>query len=798
MPAIGFPYNFLRGLSDFWQRFFADADQLEALYKGTAIQIGQAYLDLMSTVLGVSLRDAIALDREYYRMLAIREDDIRFVEGATPSQNRWAYALPDPVVSFASIDNRVVEPTLSLEPNIDYDVVDRVVLFKVDPTNPLGDGLPLNGMARRSIDISVGGRFTDSAVGDWTLALVSKGDTIRILDIGTDGTQRKRSDHPIVLVRTNALYVSDDAPLEAPTTGVVYAILRVPANAQVQAESFTLSGSPLSATLAHTRIDQGSVRVFAKAPGGNDVVEGVDYTVNYEHGKIYALTAWQGSPGPYGIDYTWRKEVYPPFGVSPRTSTTGVIVASTSTVRVLQIAAWCPDTYVDRRTLANNFGAMIGREGESSEVYRAFLTGIFQLYILGPVLERLESALNVVLNLPVVRDDGEVYQSTDTFDPAIDRIFTLRPSTNQIAAYEFPKGTPLRTDLVAGQVLASFEPLTTAVAVTDYVQTPQWWYGERIPAELFTPINGVVPSVGRRTAREFYVLHVVGAADQPQVGDPGLIVGADENGVGVGSPGWTPGHPVFRHRMAFVLMDRYLKFHTFSVKFDALALSATTGTAFAQSLEDLNKLVLSAKPAHTYVFTTPSTFFKDEIEVQDILEFIRRVGSDIFGPDKVIFTDDIPVVGAGIWNVGDYFKYELWTSLTAFPVAAVPVVLANAPAPPRRRRLVRVFVDGFIGGRRLVENVDYTVDYTNCTVTRLTAWTSTTVNVQYRQLNIGNLADAPIGLGDMPLLVNGVDPALITAAFDPSAAGWDGVTTPPTAPRDIGLVERALIVSAHP
>jgi hypothetical protein len=42
-----------------------------------------------------------------------------------------------------------------------------------------------------------------------------------------------------------------------------------------------------------------------------------------------------------------------------------------------------------------------------------------------------------------------------------------------------------------------------------------------------------------------------------------------------------------------------------------------------------------------------------------------------------------------------------------------------------------------------------------------------------------------------------VDPALITAAFNPTAAGWDGVNTPVTAPRDMGMVERALIVNPH-
>lgn len=797
MPAVGYQYNFLLGLSDFWQRFFADANQLESLYHGSAILIGQAYLDLMSATLGVALRDAVALDREYYHMLAIREDEVRFVEGVTVNGDRWAYDLPDPVVAFISIDNRVIEPTASLEEQRDYDVFDRVVYFKIDPTNPTNNGLPLAGYARRSLDVAVGGSFTDTTVVAWTTATtVKKGDTLRILDVGTDGAQRLREDHEIVLVRDPALFVSEDSSLSAPATNINFVVLRVPANPVVNAEPFTLvAGVPYNnAALIHNRLDHESVRVFAKRlSDGQDVVEDVDYTINYEGGLIYQLTAWQGV-GPYAIDYTWRKEVYPSAGPEPRYSATGKIIAAATTVRVLQMAAWTPETLVDRRTLANNFGALIGRESDSTESYRAFLEGIFQLYILGPVLERIESALNVVLNLPVVRDDGEIYITTDITDSLVDRILTTRPSTNQTATYEFPKGTPFRADLVPGLVLESFEPFTIAVAVTDYVQTPSWWYGETIPEKLFSPVGGVVPPIFRRIASPYYVENIVGAADDPQVGDPGLHVGSDESGVPLVP---TPAR-IYRHRMAFVLMDRYLKYHTFSVKFDALALSAAGGTAFAQSLKDLNELVLSAKPSHTYVFTTPTTSFRDEIQVEeDDISFARLVGSRIYGPDKVLFTDDPPVIGAGIWNVGDYFKYEFFTVLTVLPLA-VPVTLANTPVLPRVGRLVRAYVAGDVAGVALVENVDYTVNYVTRQITRLTVWTTGTVNVTYTQLNIGNLSDAPIGVADMPLLVNGVDPAHITGAFSASAAGWDGVITPPTAPRDIGLVERALIVYAHP
>lgn len=791
MPIVDYPYNLVQGLSDFWTRFFADADQLDALYRGTIIQLGQAYLDLLSSVLSVSLKDAIVFDREYYQLVTVREDEVAF----SSLDDRWVFALPDPVVSFASLDNRVVEPTASLEPNRDLEIVDRVTRFHVDPTDPSGDGTPLVGFARRALDVAIGGRFSDPGVTDWRATGVRKGDDLRVLDVGTDGTQRRRADYRIVLVRQEGLYVSSDTPL--PETGsltsVNYVVLRVPPIPSVIAESFTVSA--FTAALAHTRVDVGSVRVFAKAPSGADVVEGVDYAINYEQGLIVAITTWIGmvsGAGTFSADYSWREEVLPSSGPSPRLATAGVI-SVVPTTRVLQIAMWAPDARVDRRTLANNFGSLIGRSLPSSEAYRAFLSGIFQLYVLGPVLERIESALNVVLGYPVVRDDGETFLSVDTSDPKFDRVLTSRPPAGLVTTYTFPKGTPFRSDLVAGLSLESFAPLTTVVSVVDWVQSPDWWHGAVIPEQLFGAVDGARPVISRRTASPFYVQNVIGASDGPVIGDPGLVIGADEDGF---IP--PPGHPVLRHRLAFVLMDRYLKHHTFSIKFNAIDLAAAVGDALPQSLKDLNELVLTARPSHTFPFTTPETFFRDEIQVSEsAISFNRLLGSRVFGPDKVVYADATPVIGSGIWSVGDYFKYELVTASVAFPSIGVPVTLPSAPVAPRHGRLVLVRPIGTIAGRVLVENLDYSVSYANRTVTRLTAWTSTTVNVVFRQLNIGNVADAPAGLGDMPLLINGVDPALVTAAFSVSAAGWDGTSNPPTAPRDIGMVERALIVNPH-
>ena len=788
MSAVGYSHSFLRGLSDFWTRFFADANQLDALYQGSAVLIGQAYLDLMSATLGVSLRDAIALDREYYRVLPMREDELRFVKGVTTSGDRWAFTLPDPVVGFASLDNRVFEPTASLEPQRDYDVIDRVAYFKADPTDPFGTGIPLAGYARRTVDISVGGRFSDPNIPNWVSTTVRKGDVLRVLDVSPAGTQRKRADYTIVLSRVIGLYVSIDKALPASATGLSYVILRTPAVPEMNEPIVFTAGV---ATFTQPRVDEGSVRLFARTASGADVREGVDYVVNYESGTVTQIggTPWQGGTGPFGVKYTRRTALF--------AGTTGVVAVAGGTARVLQMAAWAPDALVDRRTLANNFGALIGREADSSEAYRSFLQGIFQLYVLGPVFERVESALNVVLNLPVVRDDGEVVQGVDTSDLLVDRVRTTRPETGLTAVYEFPKGTPIRADLVAGRELLSFEPLTDVVTVTDYVQTPNWWHGSVIPLDLFSKVEDALPPVARRTASATFVNHVVGASDLPEAGDPGLYVGGDETGFVPSAHGAPGGHAVFRRRMAFVLMDRYLKHHVFSVTFDATAVSRGAGAGFGQSIFDLNNLVLSARPSHTYALTRPVTSFRDVVSTTEgVLKVGWVVGSRSYGPDSVVFADRAPLVG-GNWLSGAYFTYGQFTESVAFPTVGVAVTLGNVPTAPRVGRLVRVYVNAVIGGTRVIENVDYTVNYSARTVTRLTAWTSTTANTTYTQANIGNIINVAGTAGDMPVLVGGVDPALVTAEFNPAAAQWDGTITPQTAPRDIGMVERALIVRAH-
>lgn len=76
---------------------------------------------------------------------------------------------------------------------------------------------------------------------------------------------------------------------------------------------------------------------------------------------------------------------------------------------VLELGMWAPDALIDKYHLYFSYGYLIDRIQHSSEAYRALIRGLFQLFMLGPTLERFESAINVAAGLSVIRDDGEIF-----------------------------------------------------------------------------------------------------------------------------------------------------------------------------------------------------------------------------------------------------------------------------------------------------------------------------------------------------------------------------------------------------
>lgn len=111
----------VRGLSSFWLRMFHDRGTLDALYRSTEQQLGQAYFDILEAALARSLKHAPVFHREYWRLLEIREDEgkVSTVGGSTV----YDFPLGRNLAAVNYLFDQVVSPSLVLETGRDFEVV---------------------------------------------------------------------------------------------------------------------------------------------------------------------------------------------------------------------------------------------------------------------------------------------------------------------------------------------------------------------------------------------------------------------------------------------------------------------------------------------------------------------------------------------------------------------------------------------------------------------------------------------------------------------------------------------------
>lgn len=521
MPVIGNNGRaILNGLSDFWLRFFKDLGDVEAAYEGTAVLLGQTYLNMLSDVLNTSVEEVPLFKKEYYRLITVREDQVWYVDTGISGQESWRIVTDENYGEIPYLQNKIFAPTAGFDDTIDYDVVGGQIYFKQDPTAPIPDGF-----ANRDVDIPIAGTFSSGGVV-WG-------------DIGV-----KKND---VLVVNKFVDVS--------------------------------------------------------ALSSGDPANTLRFRIRHLDGEKLFLSANVSTPKDL-TGYSWRIE---------RTLTTGALrqsmpgsaafsgafTANTS-MRVRELAMWAVDAEVDDGRLYAVYGHYFGNQRLSSEAYRAFIRGLMQLYVLGPVVDRIESALNVMAGLPVIRDDGETLLSySDGLDDAaedgeVDGVSFTSASANfspsdvggfltvtdaenatnigvfQIlqvsdsstvvvnrptsfitetglswqysltdlqvvrtsrALYELPRRVPMRADVVNPDNFGTlsfraFEALTTAAVVTDYIKDPEWWIDITLPRAILDRESPVL-----RTLSPQLLPNEIGPVGEYVIGDPGFYISASEDGV---------------------------------------------------------------------------------------------------------------------------------------------------------------------------------------------------------------------------------------------------------------------------
>jgi len=507
--------------------------------------------------------------------------------------------------------------------------------------------------------------------------------------------------------------------------------------------------------LDHFYVVDGSVEVFAgvgdQYTGGlHDVVDGVDYRLDSRAGTLIQIGRFAGTWGlvtPVNVNYAWLRIIL-------ATGTTGELNGDDLEMSVNEVALWAPDAKVDKYHLYENYGYLINRFQPSSETYREFIRGVFQLYMLGPTLQHVESALNVIGSLPVIRDDGELLRAYDTSAADQDVIRTLRPD-GSTAEYVYPKDTPMREDIVAWTTgdpdiaFLSFEPLTLMFVVTDYVQDPTWWESIIIPQELLPG-----ESVLRRTSVPALYENTLGALDGPELGDPGFFIGADDEG----NVPANPALPAKRRRFANVLLNTFFKYHVCYVHVDPIAFKKFSGSF----IRDLQELVLIAKPSYKYVYIEPTSSFLD---VMRLLESDVQIDVKLtVDEEEVLVGEQTLTIQSLSWNLGDVWRFNV-------PVASEAL---TATTPPGYTQLTNYPLISWkiTGPASLIEWVDFYVDQKAGRIYPLTTWPSGSYTVAYSSIKTTAAASANPALGDTPYVLGCNDPGLTRVRRE----AWRGAT----------------------
>lgn len=239
-----------------------------------------------------------------------------------------------------------------------------------------------------------------------------------------------------------------------------------------------------------------------------------------------------------------------------------------------QYALWAVDAKVDQQLIYNYYAKLISvSPTSSSDLFKQFVYGLYYLYVNGPNLDTMRRGLNLVLGIPLARDDNETilevkkYLNTDQWLVISDK-----------NSYLVPYG--LEPTIEVDDVLSTGDEIANWIEVKDYINDGEWWINFMLPAHIMPFIPSSIPGGG--------------GVDADAIPDRYMLAGSYAD--------W--------------IMRNYLKTNTFLVNVK------TIGFKNIQSFEQLASIIHTVKPSYTtpiYVWSVPvQTEF---IEMADILQY---------------------------------------------------------------------------------------------------------------------------------------------------------------------------------
>lgn len=742
---------FLHGLSDFWLRFFKDLGDVETTYEGASVLLGQTYLNLLSDVLNTSVVDTPLFKQEYYRLITIREDLVTFVDRGAPGLETWSVATERLYGALPYLQNKVYAPTAGYEETLDYTLEPYQIRFKLDPTEPVLDGFAsreLSVAVAGSFTSPAVPDWTASGVKKGDTLVVNRATQHDVSSPGIpDPTGTLR--FTVVKVEAERVWLKAGPQLPETLTGFSWRVERylttgalatgLPTSATLFDGAFTATTTLRVKELAIWAVDakyddfrlyavyghyfgpkrassepyrafiRGLMQLYVFGPVLDRIESALnvmaDLPVIRDDGEVLlgydtgldATSAQAGNDGVLngGSTFSAASATFVPADVgtfvrvrdalNPINNNLFEIVGYTNTTTVTLDAlllvnetglSWAHD-HSDGQVAGSIFSAAtlelteqdIGGFLQIIDADNAVNVGVFEILALnGPNAAVLDNTVTFVTETGLSWE----YSRTD-----------LQTVTTTRTDYTYPRRIPMRADVIDPVnfntlTFRVFDALTTATVVSDYIRDPTWWFNKTLPA---TVIDRELAS--DRLMSPVLLPNVVGEQGAFIVGDAGFYIGADEDGVIPADPN----QPIHHHRASFILMDRFLKTHYWSVILDQnIDLSGSL-------ISEMRKVLNDLKPASSTIYFNQFTEFTDTITIDEsILSARPKIAID---KDYLEAIDNSWRIGSA-WRIGDTWKYSATSG---------GVVLGNAgPAAD----YIDVVVGGADPGFETIEAPAYT------------------------------------------------------------------------------------------
>lgn len=224
---------------------------------------------------------------------------------------------------------------------------------------------------------------------------------------------------------------------------------------------------------------------------------------------------------------------------------------------VNQYSLWASDVEVDEQTLWSYFGRFVRvTPATSTKLFKDYIQGLYFLYVNGPTVELLSRGLNLALGIPLARETEMVIKIVT--DPETGNYSIITPNNSYTIPYQIP---PI---VEVGDILDVGKEISWVASVQDYKTNGSWWINLAMPRQLFPSRPSNIPTVA--------------------------VEGGDID----------------------YFMKKFLKTHTFLVKIDIAAEFS------AESMAELARLVIDAKPVYTYpVLVWSIPILQDDLLEQD-------------------------------------------------------------------------------------------------------------------------------------------------------------------------------------